>query len=135
MSLDDPSTWDEIIELLGLDKKSIKILGLDQKSRTIRRRWSSQYKRVMQEGQFDVLMQAVVETTDVNTTSIESLAAEVEAAITAAVEQVGGTATTDDAEVDAAVDDLGVTVPDAPAPTEREFFLFVFDLCRIFWEI
>ncbi len=71
---------------------------------------------------FDVVLQAVVETTDVNSTSIESLAAAVEAAITEAVEEVGGTATTDEAEVGAAVEDLGVTVPDAPAPTEREFF-------------
>ena len=80
----------------------------------------------MQEGQFDVIMQAVVETTDVNTTSIESLAAEIEATITEAVEQVGGTATTDEAEVEAAVEEQDVTVPDAPAPTKREFFSFSF---------
>ena len=76
----------------------------------------------MQEGQFDVVLQGVVETTDNATTSTASLQEQMEAQIMEAVETVGGTATTDETAVEAAAEDLGVTIPEAPAPTKREFF-------------
>ena len=75
----------------------------------------------MQEGLFDVVMQGVVETTDSETTPTASLQEQMELRIMDAVESAGGTATLEEAAVEAAAADLGVTIPEAPAPTKREF--------------
>jgi len=72
---------------------------------------------------YSFVVQVVVETTDVNVTTTEELAQEVEQTIQeAAVENAVTVLEEDDTEFVEIISTNDVTIPDAPAPTPRLYF-------------